>query len=109
MIRVMGLYRWAEGAHFDASRYASEHAELSRRLLTPLGLQRLELARFLSAGAARPGDLIAATFADFVDLASAQAALAQAGPELAAHVESYSSLRPQINLCELLEQPDPQA
>ena len=102
MIRVMGLYHWAEGARFDADCYAGEHAELSRRLLTPLGLQRLELARFLCAGTPRPGDLVAATFADFPDLASAQAALAQAGPELAAHVSRYSSLQPQIRLCELL-------
>lgn len=102
MIRVMGLYHWAEGAHFDAALYADEHAALTRRLLTPLGLQRLELARFLGASAPRPGELIAATFADFPDLASAQAALAAAGPELAAHVSRYSSLQPQIRLCELL-------
>lgn len=102
MIRVMGLYHWAEGARFDAACYAEEHAALARRLLTPLGLQRLELARFLGAGPPRPGELIAATFADFPDLASAQAALAAAGAELAEHVTRYSSLQPQIRLCELL-------
>ncbi len=102
MIRVMGLYHWAEGARFDAACYAGEHAELARRLLTPLGLKGLALAQFLSAGTPRPGDLIAASFADFSDLASAQAALAAAGPELAAHVSRYSSVQPQIRLCKLL-------
>ncbi|MGM9516646.1 EthD family reductase [Roseateles sp. DB2] len=102
MIRVMGLYHWAEGARFDAACYAAEHAALARRLLTPLGLQRLELARFLGAAPPRPGELIAATFADFSDLPSAQSALAAAGPALAAHVSRYSSLQPQIHLCELL-------
>lgn len=101
MIRVMGLYHWEAGAHFDHAIYAREHAALARRLLAPLGLLRLELARCLAAEPPRPGDLVAVTCADFPDLASAQAALAAAGSELAAHVRHYSTLQPQIRLCEL--------
>lgn len=42
MVKITGHYRWQEGAHFDHAYYQQAHMQLTRALLQPLGMQRLE-------------------------------------------------------------------
>ncbi|WIT13299.1 EthD family reductase [Paucibacter sediminis] len=101
MIRITGTYVWREGARFDHETYEREHMALTRELLTPLGLTRLEAERFLHPKGPRAGEPVAATNAYFASLEQAQAALAQAGAQLAAHVAQYTDLQPQLRLSQL--------
>ena len=101
MILITGTYHWREGARFDHELYEREHLVLTRELLTLLGLLRLEALRPLGGSAPRPGDVVAVTQACFASLEQAQAALSQAGAQLAAHVQRYTDLQPQLRLNEL--------
>ena len=49
MVKVCGTYRWKDGARFDPVYYRTEHMRITRELLLPLGLQRLESDETLSA------------------------------------------------------------
>jgi uncharacterized protein (TIGR02118 family) len=101
MIRITGTYVWRDGARFDHAIYEDEHMALTRELLTPLGLTRLEAERFVLPRGPRAGEPVAATNAYFASLEQAQAALAQAGAELAAHVPRYTDLQPQLRISAL--------
>jgi hypothetical protein len=35
MIRVIGFYRWSDGANFDHEYYNGEHMRLTKEALTP--------------------------------------------------------------------------
>lgn len=101
MIRITGTYVWRDGARFEHDIYQHEHMALTRELLGPLGLTRLEAERFVLPKGPRVGEPVAATNAYFASLEQAQAALAQAGAQLAAHVVRYTDLQPQLRISEL--------
>lgn len=42
MIRVIGFYRWKDGATFNHEYYNSEHMRVTKQALLPHGLLRLE-------------------------------------------------------------------
>jgi uncharacterized protein (TIGR02118 family) len=101
MVKISGNYRWFEGAHFDHAYYQTEHMRLTRELLRPLGLLRLESDRTLSAQPPAAGQIIATSHACFATLAAAQAALQQAGAALLADLPNYTSIRPELHLSEV--------
>lgn len=105
MVKISGNYRWFEGARFDHAYYRAEHMRLTRELLRPLGLQRLESDSTLSAHPPAPGQIIATSNACFATLAAAQAALQQAGAALLADLPNYTNIRPDLHLSEVDSHP----
>ncbi|MDT9001963.1 EthD family reductase [Paucibacter sp. APW11] len=101
MICITGTYVWRDGARFDHQIYETEHLALTRELLGPLGLTRLEALRLIHPNGPREGEAIVVTQAQFETLDQARAALAQAGPQLAAHISRYTDLQPQLRLAEI--------
>jgi uncharacterized protein (TIGR02118 family) len=102
LAKVTGIYRWREGARFDHDYYGSEHAQLTTRLLVPLGLLRFESDRVSAASGPMPGSVVAASNAYFGSLAEAQAALSRAGAALAADLPNYTNIRPELHISEVL-------
>ena len=98
MVRVNGLYRWEDGAHFDHAYYNTEHMRVTREALAPHGLLRLESDRVLTSGAPVPGQIIAATNAYFATIEAAQAAMMAAAQTLMANVRQYTNLTPQVHM-----------
>jgi uncharacterized protein (TIGR02118 family) len=98
MIRVIGFYRWTDGANFNHDYYNAEHMRLTKETLTPHGLLRLESDRFITAKPLVAGQIIAASNAYFPSMEVAQAALAAAGAMLMADVPRYTNLKPEIQL-----------
>ncbi len=101
MIRVTGFYVWGEGASFDHDYYNGKHMMLTKELLTPYGLIRLESDRFLLADKPKPGDIIAASHAYFETPAIAQKAMAVVGQDLLKDVPNYTTLLPEIKMSEV--------
>ena len=97
MIRVIGIYRWTEGASFDHQYYQNTHMQLTRDLLTPLGLVRLEADRYLAANLVAPGTIIAASHAYFPSIEIAKTALSAVGATLMADVANYTTLKPELS------------
>lgn len=104
MVKVCGNYRWKDGARFDQVYYRTEHMRITRELLLPLGLQRLESDETLSAGEPRPGTIVATSNAYFLSLSAAQAALTLAGAKLLVDVPNYTDIYPEIHLCAVTRQ-----
>ncbi len=98
MIRVIGFYRWTSGAVFDHDYYHSQHMKLTRELLQPFGLIRLESDRYLSPKAPRDGDVIAASNAYFETIEAAQTAMAAVGTQLMSDVPKYTTLTPEVRM-----------
>lgn len=96
MLRVIGIYRWADGATFNHEYYNSEHMQLTRRLLAPHGLLRLESDRYISSASPVTGDVIAASNAYFPSVDVAQAAIAAVGGDLMEDLKNYTNLRPEL-------------
>lgn len=105
MVRVMGVYRWVEGASFDHTYYNAEHMRLTRTLLAPEGLLRLESDRHIAGEPPPPGSIIAASHAYFPSMEAAQRAVAVAGPTLMADVRRYTTLKPELSFA-LIESHD---
>ena len=98
MIRVVGFYRWIDGATFDHEYYHSAHMQLTKELLAPRGLLRLESDRYILSAAPVAGDIIAASNAYFPSVDAARAALAAVGGTLMSDTLNYTSLKPEIRL-----------
>ncbi|MDE2430671.1 MAG: EthD family reductase [Burkholderiales bacterium] len=98
MIRVIGFYRWKEGANFNHEYYRSEHMRLTKEALLPHGLLRLESDQYLSKRTPVEGEIIAASNAYFPSIDVAQAAMAAAGAALMSDVPNYTNLQPEIRL-----------
>jgi uncharacterized protein (TIGR02118 family) len=98
MVRVVGNYRWFDGARFDHQTYRDSHMPLTARLLEPLGLRRLESDQALLGSQPAPGQIIASSVAYFDTAQQAQAALASAGKALLADVASYSNIMPELHI-----------
>src|SRR4051812_24930409 len=101
MIRVVGFYRWEDGAHFNHEYYNSEHMRVTREALASHGLIRLESDRYLSAKDPEPGQIIAATNAYFPTLEIAQSAMAAAALTLMENVPKYTNLKPQMHIADV--------
>jgi uncharacterized protein (TIGR02118 family) len=98
MVRVIGLYKWLEGASFDHDYYNKEHMEFAKEKLLPYGLIHLESDQYLSAMPPQPGDIIAATNAYFESPEKAQAAIAAVGNDLMLDVPKYTNIRPELKM-----------
>ena len=77
---------------------------LTRELLLPIGLQRLESDETLSAGEPKPGTIVATSNAWFLTASAAQAALTLAGAKLLADVATYTNINPEIHVCTVISQ-----
>ena len=104
MVKVCGTYRWKDGARFDPVYYRTEHMRITRELLLPLGLQRLESDETQSAGEPKPGAIVASSNAYFLSLAAAQAALNLAGAKLLVDVPNFTDINPEIHVCAVTRQ-----
>lgn len=104
MVKIIGNYRWFDGATFNHAYYQQEHMQLTRQLLTPLGLQRLESDKTLSGTPLKAGQVVASSNAYFDSLPAAQAALAQTGATLIADVANYTNIRPELHISEVAQQ-----
>ena len=98
MVRVLGIYRWKNGASFNHEYYNTTHMEITKNALLKFGLVRLESDSFHIDGEAKEGDLIAASNAYFDDIGSAMKAMSEAGDELLADLSNYTTLQPDIKL-----------
>lgn len=96
MIRVVGFYRWSEGAKFDHEYYKSEHMKLTRDALIPKGLVRLESDRYLTAEPPEVGTIIAASHAYFPSIDIARSAMAAVAGTLMADVPKYTNIKPEL-------------
>jgi uncharacterized protein (TIGR02118 family) len=99
--KITGNYRWVEDAHFNHEYYENKHASLTWQLLHPLGLLRFECDRVVIVGEVAPGAIIATSSAYFSSLATAQAAAAAAGRQLAADIPAYTNIRPELHFSEV--------
>ncbi len=97
MLKVIGFYRWSEGATFDHEYYNSMHMRLTQRLLAPHGLVRLESDRYILSTSPVAGQIIAASNAYFSSASIAQAAMAAVGSALVADVTNYTNLKPELH------------
>lgn len=109
LAKVTGIYRWADGAHFDHDYYGSAHARLTTELLAPLGLLRFESDRTVLSGPPQSGVVIATSNAYFASVNEARAALARAGAALAADLPQYTNIRPALHISEVLVHEPPWA
>ncbi len=98
MIRVIGNYRWFDGAHFDHVKYRDSHMPLTTKLLEPLGLRRLESDQSFIGQEPKPGQIIASSVAYFDSVQDAHAALTSVGKELMADVAEYSNISPELHI-----------
>jgi uncharacterized protein (TIGR02118 family) len=96
MIRVTGFYRWKDGASFDHEYYNKEHMRITKDLLSPHGLMRLESDRFVGSNPPVTGAIVAATNAYFPSIEVAQRALAASGAALLADVANYTNIKPDM-------------
>lgn len=103
MLRVIGFYRWTEGAIFNHEYYSSEHMRLTKELLTPHGLLRLESDKYISGDEPAAGEIIAASNAYFGSAAAAQAAISAVGGSLMADVVNYTNLKPELRFAVVTE------
>lgn len=101
LAKVTGIYRWSEGAHFDHDYYGSVHALLTTELLAPFGLLRFESDRTIGTNDPQSGTVVATSNAYFASIGEAQAALAKAGPALAADIANYTNIRPILHISEV--------
>jgi uncharacterized protein (TIGR02118 family) len=102
LAKVTGVYRWADGAHFDHAYYGTAHARLTTELLAPLGLLRFESDRTVGDGSPQPGEVVATSNAYFATIAEAHTALRKAGAALAADLANYTNIRPMLHVSEVL-------
>lgn len=103
MVALTVMYPAAHGTTFDWNYYLAKHAELSRRLLTPLGLRRLEIARGAGGfppGAPAPYHAIAHLYFDSAE--SLQSAMMSAAPELIADVPNYYNRESVVQISEIV-------
>jgi uncharacterized protein (TIGR02118 family) len=98
MVKVSGIYRWFEGASFMREYYTTEHMRITRELLIPLGLQRLESDVCLSQTPYKPGQIVAVSQAYFNNASDAINALKTTGAQLSADLHWYSNIAPEIAL-----------
>ena len=98
MIRVIGFYRWEEGAEFNHEYYNSKHMTLTKELLVSHGLIRLESDSYISDKPPFEGEIIATSNAYFRDLLAAQTAMASVGEALMEDVPKYTTLAPEIRI-----------
>lgn len=98
MVRIIGSYRWFDGAYFDHTKYRESHLPLTARLLQPFGLRRLESDQSLTDAVPGPGQVVASSVAYFDTAEDARSALRGAGKELMADVANYSNISPELHL-----------
>ena len=98
MVRVIGFYKWRDGASFDHEYYNKEHMEFTKEKLLPYGLLHLESDQYLSVTPPQPGDVIAASNAYFESPEKAQAAIVAVGNDLMSDVPNYTNLSPELKM-----------
>lgn len=103
MVRIIGNYRWFDGAHFDHTKYRDAHLPLTARLLQPFGLRRLESDQSLTDPAPRPGQIVASSVAYFDTAQDARSALLGAGKELMADVANYTDISPELHMAAITQ------
>ncbi len=101
MIRITVSYPATQNQRFDHSYYQTQHATLIRDLLSPHGLQRVEIDQCLSDGAGKAPPVVAAAHMVFESLASFQAGMAAAGGALAADMKNYTDTVPVIVISQM--------
>lgn len=103
MIRASFLYVARPSGRFDFDYYLGRHVPLARRLLTPLGLVRMEIDRGVSGEEPRSTPRYAC--AAHLYFASADAfyeAMASRGDELGSDVPNYTDLEIETQVSEIL-------
>lgn len=101
MIRITVSYPATEGQRFDHSYYQNTHAALIRELLTPHGLQRVEIDQCVADGAGNAPPIVAAAHMVFSDLAAFKAGMAVAGKPLAVDMKNYTDTAPTVVISEM--------
>ena len=103
MIRASVLYPFVPGARFDLDYYLGKHVPLTRSLLEPSGLLRLEVDRGLSAE--EPGSaprFVCVAHLYFATPAAFQGAMREHGDALAADVPNFTDLDLEIQVSEIV-------
>ena len=104
MVCFTVLYPATAGSRFDWVYYLDKHLALSRRLLTPRGLVRIEIDRGLAAfppGSPAPFHAIARLF--FRTQAELEGALAATAADLIADVPKYTDVQALTQIGEITE------
>jgi len=105
MIRLSVMYPTTPGSQFNWDYYLNTHLEMSRRLLTPRGLVRLEIDRGLGSfppGTPPPYHAIGHLF--FHTLADMQNALADTAADFIADERNYTTVPSVVQINEVVEQ-----
>jgi uncharacterized protein (TIGR02118 family) len=105
MIRLSVMYPATPGSQFNWDYYLGTHLAMSRRLLTPRGLVRLEIDRGLGSfppGAPPPYHAVGHLF--FHTIADMQNALADTAADFIADERNYTTVPSVVQINEVVEQ-----
>jgi uncharacterized protein (TIGR02118 family) len=104
MVRLSVLYPATPGSHFDWSYYLGRHLELSRRLLKPRGLVRIEIDKGIAGlppGAPPPYHAVGHLF--FRTMAELESALTATAAEFIADEHNYFDGQSVVQISEVIE------
>jgi uncharacterized protein (TIGR02118 family) len=104
MIRLSVMYPAPAGSRFDWDYYLGTHLEMSRRLLTPRGLIRIEIDKGLGSfppGTPPPYHAVGHLF--FHTIADMQNALANTAADFIADERNYTTVPSVVQINEVIE------
>jgi len=94
MFRMHAVFPAQAGARFDWDVYVNEHLPLAREKLAPHGLLNITAQRCAKGpDGAQPTNTLVVTL-NFEDEEKFKQAFAEAAPELIAHVEKFTDIKP---------------
>jgi uncharacterized protein (TIGR02118 family) len=97
------MYPATVGSHFEWQYYLGPHIDLAKRLLTPLGLARIEIDRGVGGfppGTAAPYHAVGHLF--FPSLVELQAAMSETAAALIADQQKYTNVQCEILISEVV-------
>ena len=103
MIKVTVLYPNDEGKSFDFDYWAGTHMEIVHRLLDPMGLNRSELERGVSAADPNaPAPFLAMATLYFNTTDEVHEGFKTHGREILGDIKNYTDISPQYQISEVL-------
>lgn len=103
MVRLSVMYPATPGSRFDWEYYLGRHLELSRRLLMPRGLVRMEIDRGVCGIPPAPPPYHAVGHLFFRTMAELESALQATAAEFIADERNYASVPGVVQISEVVE------
>ncbi len=103
MIKVTVLYPNEEGKNFDFDYWSGTHMEIVHRLLDPMGLNRSELEKGVSAADPNaPAPFMAMATMYFNTADEVHEGFKTHGREIIGDIKNYTDISPQYQISEVL-------